>query len=160
MTNKMMKYILFMTTMLMLSISAERLKKVPNCVCYCPVEELNQCSDCGKKHEEIQIDPGFELLNRPGFIIRENAIQNAKNIDNTAHNFPKNNKFTTHYHSKNSSSTSSSKTHRQTKKKIIKKHFTKKQIAMIHRAGQKLIQRYQKSNRFGHRNMGESTCHE
>ena len=129
----MMNYILLFVTVLTHSTNSERLKKVQNCVCYCPMNELGSVE---------------ANLGHPNSMLKENA----KNIAI----LPPNKKLATIYQIKNSTTSTSHSTHRKTKKKIVKKHFSKKQLAMIHRAGEKLTQKYKRQNRFGHRNMGKS----
>ena len=127
----MMKYIILITVLLFHTTKTQKLKKVQNCVCHCPIEEL--CDNCGENEttqEKVAINP--ILLGK----IKNGEIRHT-------------------FSSKNSTKSTSTSSRRKTKKKVVKKHFSKRQIAMIHRAGEKLIKKYQRQNRFGHRNMGK-----
>ena len=128
----MFKFIIPIFVLGLNSILADlnKLKKVNDCVCYCPSEDSSISQSIpGGNHQ-------------------------TKNVDYNYINLPGRPEFITHYHQRNSSKSSTRKINRKTTK-VTKKRYTKKQISMIHRAGEDLIKRYQDQARLGYRtNMG------
>ena len=128
----MFKFIIPIFVLCLNSILADlnKLKKVNDCVCYCPSEDSSISQSIpGGNHQ-------------------------TKNVDYNCINLPGRPEFITHYHQRNSSKSSTRKINRKTTK-VTKKRYTKKQISMIHRAGEDLIKRYQDQARLGYRsNMG------
>ena len=121
----------FLVGILVIStVFANKLKKVNDCVCYCPSDEGLEDHDPDSNHG---IDYNYITLpGRPEFV--------------------------THYH-RRKNSTSNTSQHTSTKrhktKKVTKRKYTKKQIEMIQRAGENLIMRYRDQARLGYRsNMG------
>ena len=114
-----------------------KLKKVNDCVCYCPKEDTSSKYKNDKNTAISQSIPGGQ----------------TKKVDYNYINLPGKSNFVTHYHQRNSTSRYR-KTNRKTTK-VTKKKYSKKQISMIQRAGENLIKRYQNQARLGYRsNMG------
>ena len=117
-----------------------KLKKVNDCVCYCPKEDTSlDYKNTVENTATSQSIPGGQ----------------TKKVDYNYINLPGKSNFVTHYHQRNSTSRSSTRKTNKKTRKVTKKKYSKKQISMIQRAGENLIKRYQNQARLGYRsNMG------
>ena len=145
----MFKFSILIFTLYLNSSLADlnKLKKVTDCVCYCPKEDTSS----KYKNDKITVENSAISQSIPG--------GQTKKVDYNYINLPGKSNFVTHYHQRNSTSRSSTrKTNRKTNRKttkVTKKKYSKKQISMIQRAGENLIKRYQNQARLGYRsNMG------